>query len=128
MSKSPALKITAVVILLSLLLSTALLFTCCGGTKVLVFTPDKLPDANKGEQYTVTVAISHNPTPVASFTITDGALPTGLELKHNQADDQAIIIGTPASAGTFTFTLKATCFATNNPGRTGYHEYSITVK
>jgi trimeric autotransporter adhesin len=61
-------------------------------------------------------------SPMPNFTVSGGALPTGLTLQTN-SDFTRSIIGTPTSGGTFNFTLTATdaCAKSVSAG------YSITV-
>lgn len=104
-----------------------MLFTPSGGD--LKFDPDTLPDAQVGVPYEVDIHVTQNRTPVGDFSISDGALPAGLELKKaDEVEDTAWIIGIPDEAGTFTFKISVWCYGTNVSGQTGEREYSIVVK
>ncbi len=94
----------------------------------LEFGPDELPAAQTGVQYEATVTVSGNFTPVYIFFVSDGALPDGLKLEYTEHDTFAKIVGIPAQAGTFKFTLAAWCLGTNVSGQTGEKGYVIEVK
>jgi hypothetical protein len=93
----------------------------------LIFTPDKLPDAQEGLSYDVTISISQNRTPVGSISVSEGTLPPGFELIYIQAESSAKITGIPTQAGSYTFTIRASCFGTNTSGQQGEKQYSIVV-
>ena len=93
----------------------------------IVFNPDKLPDAQVGVPYEVTISISQNRTPAGDISLSEGMLPPGLELVYVKAEDTAKITGTPTEAGTFTFTISVWCFGTNEAGQTGEKQYTIVV-
>ncbi len=93
----------------------------------LVFDPDLLPDAQVGVPYEVTISISQNRTPAGDFSLSEGALPPGLELVYVQAEDTAKITGTPTQAGTFAFTISVWCYGTSVNGQTGDKQYIIGV-
>lgn len=67
----------------------------------LQITPGSLPGATVATSYTATLAASGGAAPY-SFTVTGGALPTGLNLSP-----AGVISGTPSAGGTFTFTVTA---------------------
>lgn len=95
----------------------------------LAFEPDSLPAAQVGEAYEAEMHITENRTPVGDFSISKGALPTGLELvKVEGVENTARISGIPEQAGTFTFTVHVWCYGTNVPGEEGDKEYSIVVE
>ncbi len=96
-------------------------------SKPLVFNPDKLPDAQVGVPYEATISISQNRTPVGDISVSEGTLPSGLELVYVRAEDTAKITGTPTQAGTFTFTISVWCFGTSVNGQTGEKQYTIVV-
>jgi len=70
-----------------------------------------------GVAYRFSVVATGEPAP--TFRVSDGALPTGLSLNR----DSGVISGTPAKAGTFTFTITAE--NGHDPAATA--EYTITV-
>jgi hypothetical protein len=73
--------------------------------------------------------VTENRTPVGDFSISEGALPPGLELtKVDGVEDTAKISGVPEAAGTFEFTVYVWCYGTNVSGQTGEKEYSIVVE
>lgn len=92
------------------------------------FDPDSLPAGKVGAPYETEIHISENDTPVYLFEVSKGALPAGLELEQVEWEDRAILSGTPEEAGTFTFTLRVECRATNISGETSEQEYSIVVE
>jgi alpha-tubulin suppressor-like RCC1 family protein len=72
-------------------------------TAVPVFTADSPPAAaTLGEAYSYAFSASGYPAP--RFVVTSGTLPAGLTL----AEATGVLSGTPATAGTSTFTVKAT--------------------
>lgn len=93
----------------------------------LAIAPDKLPAAQKGVAYDVTIQISQNDTPVGSMEIKDGELPAGLQFEFLDGKDAARISGTPTESGTFTFTLSAWCYGTMISGQTIEKEYQFMV-
>lgn len=93
----------------------------------LAIAPDKLPAAQQGQAYEVTIQISRNDTPVGSMEIKDGRLPAGLEFEFLNGQDAARISGTPSETGTFKFTLDAWCYGTMVSGQTIEKEYELVV-
>lgn len=92
-----------------------------GQSLQLILTPPPLPAAVVGQTYNTTV--STNQTGPATFTITAGSLPPGLNLSGVTGQSFVTILGTPTTAGAFTFTLQASA-----PGYTdGSQQYTITV-
>ena len=97
-------------------------------TTPLKIEPDSLPDARTGAEYVVEIRVSDNVTPVSNVSVSDGALPAGLELAFASQDDGITIIGIPEETGTFTFTVFVSCFGTMVSGQTGQREYTLTVE
>ena len=93
----------------------------------LQFLPEKMPEARVGVPYKVDILITGNVTPVGNYSISDGALPTGLELVMDEQLHTARISGTPQQAGTFSFTVSVWCYGTNVSGQTGEKKYSLAV-
>jgi hypothetical protein len=69
---------------------------------VITLAPPTLPNGTIGLAYTQTLTASGGTGPYA-FTVTTGALPAGLTLSP-----AGILSGTPTTAGTSTFTIRAT--------------------
>jgi hypothetical protein len=78
-----------------------------------VITTASLPNGRVGTAYSQTLTA----TGVPAWSLDSGALPAGLDLSAS-----GVISGTPANAGTFTFTVKAT-----NSAGSVTKELSITV-
>lgn len=68
----------------------------------LAITTESLPQATTGVAYSQTLAASGG-TPPYSWSLVAGALPPGLSLNQ-----QGAVTGTPASAGSFAFTVRVT--------------------
>jgi len=85
---------------------------------IITVNPATLPNGNLGTAYSQTVSGSGGTAPY-TFTISSGALPTGLVLNGGSG----AITGTPTTAGTFTFTITATDAA----GCTGSRLYTVTI-
>jgi len=64
--------------------------------------PSNLPGGEEGKAYSYSIPTSGG-TPPLTFNISSGSLPPGLNLSSS-----GIISGIPSSAGTFSFTLRAT--------------------
>ena len=82
----------------------------------VTITTDRLPDGKVGEAYSQTLT-ADGTEPVA-WSISSGNLPDGLTLKETTGE----ISGTPTTAGTSTFTVKAT-----NSAGSDTKELSITI-
>ena len=70
----------------------------CAGISL---SPSSLPAGQAGVAYSQTISVT--PAGSYSFSISQGALPTGLTLNTQTG----LLSGTPATTGAFTFTLKA---------------------
>jgi len=92
----------------------------------LLFLPTELPEAQVGEAFQVTIAVSQNQTPVDNIYMSGGSLPAGLEFT-NAGNDTAEIHGLPQESGTFEFTIEAWCLGTNISGQTGAKNYTLIV-
>ena len=88
---------------------------CAGVT--IGLSPETLPVAVAGSGYSQPVTATGGQTPY-TFAITSGGLPAGLTLNPN-----GTLSGTPATAGTASFSITAT----DGNGCTGVRSYSITV-
>jgi hypothetical protein len=93
----------------------------------LIFSPQELPDARAGVSYEAAIRISQNDTPVGGISLSDGTLPPGLELVFMDAEETAILAGTPTQEGTYAFTIRAWCFGTQESGQTGDKPYTLVV-
>lgn len=80
-----------------------------------ITTTSPLGSGTVDAEYSVNLAATGNP---ASWTITDGSLPTGLTL----AESSGLISGTPTTQGTYNFTATAT-----NSGGSDSEELSIKI-
>jgi len=95
----------------------------------LAFEPASLslPEAKAGAAYETRIQITQNTTPVGDISISNGALPAGLEFEFIDGEDAALIHGTPQEAGTFTFTISVWCFGTQVSGQSGEKDYELKV-
>ena len=101
----------------------------CTPRPALQFSPATLPDAQIGAPYAATITVSQAVTPVGGISVQDGALPAGLKLAlAEEPIDTIQISGTPAFAGTFTFTVYVWCYGTNVSGQTATQAYTLVVK
>lgn len=97
-------------------------------TDPLKFEPETLPAAQVGVEYEVEIHITENHTPVGDFSISEGALPAGLELVKLEGEDIAKISGAPQEAGTYVFVIHAWCYGTQVFGQEGAMKYELVVK
>lgn len=86
-----------------------------GGNPVVIDT-SSLPDAQVGVPYSATLLV-HGGIPPYIWSITGGALPTGLSLSSS-----GVISGTPTTSGLSTFTV----FVLDGP-QTGSASTSVTL-
>ena len=91
----------------------------------ITFTgPPTLPVGKAGTAYTASITVTGG-TPFAggvyAFNVTGGSLPPGLSLATSGAT--GAITGTPTTAGTYSFTVKAT----DSKGATASQVFSITI-
>ncbi|HEY6929205.1 MAG TPA: kelch repeat-containing protein, partial [Thermoanaerobaculia bacterium] len=94
------------------------LFTNCAATcPTITVNPSTLPGGTTGVPYSQNITQTGGAAP-ATFAITSGAQPTGLNLASNGK-----LSGTPTAAGTFTFDVTAT----DKNGCTGVRTYSVTI-
>jgi hypothetical protein len=87
----------------------------------ITVSPATLPVPVVGVPYSQTITASGG-TPPYTFTLSSGVLPPGLNLNPTSGTT-AVISGTPASAGIFTFTITAT----DANGCPGSRTYSFTI-
>ncbi|HWB99955.1 MAG TPA: ExeM/NucH family extracellular endonuclease, partial [Bryobacteraceae bacterium] len=88
-------------------------------TTTLSFSPPALPGATEGVSYSESLTVVNGAA--CSFDTT-GALPPGLALQFSGSDAVAVLTGTPALTGTYTFTVSAGC-----SNGTTLQSYSISV-
>jgi hypothetical protein len=101
----------------------------CVPRDALEFSPTTLPDAQVGTSYNATVTVNKAATPVGGASVQDGALPEGMDLTLAKEPINTIqISGTPAVAGTFTFTISVWCYGTQVSGQTATQSYTLVVK
>jgi hypothetical protein len=97
----------------------------------LEFSPDALPDAQVDVPYTVDILVTQNKTPMFQATLAEGdTLPAGLAIELVLAENNKQVVrisGTPAEAGTFTFTVAVACYGTSVNGQMGQKQYALTV-
>jgi len=114
------------------LLPLALLFivvlACPCTSAPLAFSPPELPEAQVGQPYEATIAVSGNHTPVFLISVDGEELPPGLTLHYEDNASTAEIKGVPEKAGEFEFTVRASCYGTNVSGQTGERRYTLLVK
>jgi len=87
------------------------------GTNSLTVTPPTLPPGTQGAVYSQTLGAT-GATGAVSYTLTSGALPTGLTLSGG-----GTISGTPSTTGSFAFSVQATDSVNN----TGSQAYNIII-
>jgi hypothetical protein len=85
-------------------------------TPVITTPTGALTDGTVGSSYTFTIAASNSPT---SFAIASGSLPSGLTFNTSTG----VISGTPTSAGTYSFGIRAS----NAGGNSSTVSFSITI-
>jgi hypothetical protein len=88
------------------------------GTSALAVSPASLPNGSQSIAYSQTVTASGG-TGTYTFTITSGALPTGLSLNGGTG----AITGTPSGSGPSNFTVQAT----DTNGNTGSRPYTVSI-
>jgi hypothetical protein len=91
------------------------IFGQCGA---IILSPSTLPDGEVGVDYNATITASGSAYPPYIFSVSGGALPTGLSLSPTGA-----ISGIAASPGLFNFIITAT----DGFGCTGTQSYSVTI-
>ncbi len=91
--------------------------TVTGGCSTIMLSPATLPNGTVGTGYNQAITASGG-TPLYTFGLTAGGLPTGLSLSVGGA-----LTGSPTAFGTFNFTVTAT-----DAGLcTGAQAYSVTI-
>jgi hypothetical protein len=101
----------------------------CWPRDELQFSPTTLPDAQVGSPYAATITVSQVETVVFEASVEDGSLPAGLELELvHQPADTIQISGTPAVAGTFSFSIHVRCEGTSVAGQEATQGYILVVR
>lgn len=88
-----------------------------GGTTTLTLSPTTLPNGTVGTAYSKTITATGGTSPY-SFVTSAGALPAGLTLTSG-----GVLSGTPTTATSYSFTVKAT----DSAAHTGSQAYSVTI-
>ncbi|MES2627404.1 MAG: Ig domain-containing protein, partial [Bacteroidota bacterium] len=96
-------------------------FTLIITAPTIVVTPASISNATAGTAYNAAFAASGGTSPY-TFSITAGALPSGLSL-----DSLGALSGTATNTGTFNFTVTATDSSTGTGPYTGSRALSLTV-
>lgn len=91
--------------------------TVGGVAGALTLSPTTLPNGSVGSSYSKTITASGGTSPY-TYTVSSGTLPAGLTLSSG-----GVLSGTPSTAGTKTFTVKAT----DSAGKTGTQSYTVTI-
>lgn len=91
--------------------------TVCANCPAITLSPAALPDGNLGSFYNQAITASGGTGPY-TFVLASGSLPPGLALSSSGA-----LTGTPASPGTYNFTVTAT----DQTGCAGSQAYAVTV-
>lgn len=86
----------------------------------LAITTATLPAGTEGTAYSATIGTSGGMAPV-TFAVTAGALPPGLALDAGTGT----VSGTPASGGSYTFTVEAT--DSRGPPQTASQSYTVAI-
>ncbi|MEP6908746.1 MAG: putative Ig domain-containing protein, partial [Pseudoxanthomonas sp.] len=92
-------------------------YTLTVSAPTLLIAPATLPATTAGLSYSASVSASAGIAPYA-FTVTGGALPTGLVLNNN-----GTLSGVTTASGSFNFTVTAT----DAHGQTGARAYTVAV-
>jgi hypothetical protein len=122
-------RVSTVAFLLAGVFVIAGLAAACTPRDPLEFTPTTLPDAQLGSAYTATVTVTHAATPVGGVSVQEGSMPPGLEVNLGEQHDNVLhFVGTPTTAGTYTFTIYVWCYGTNVSGQTASQSLTIVVK
>jgi hypothetical protein len=87
----------------------------------IVVAPATLASGTIGSAYTQTITASGG-TSSYTYAVTAGALPSGLTLSS-----AGVLSGTPASGGSFTFTITATDASTGSGPYSGSRSYTVTI-
>lgn len=90
-----------------------------GVCPVITLSPQTLPNGEVGTAYSATITASGSTALPYTFSVSSGALPTGLSLDPMTGE----ITGTPTAFGTFNFTITAT----DTDGCFGSQAYTVVI-
>lgn len=96
-------------------------FVAAGISSPQVWGEFGLPDGYVAQSYLTQWFIENVDEPI-DYTLQSGSLPTGLSLSNVGATAEGEISGTPTTAGSYTFTLRAT-----GPTATADKEFTIVI-
>ena len=88
----------------------------------LAVLPAALPAGTVGASYPQTDLVSVGGTAPYTYAVSSGALPAGLALSA-----AGVLSGTPAAAGSFTFTVTATDSSVGTGPHTGSQSYTLSI-
>ena len=94
----------------------------------LQFSPETLPDGEAGKPYTALITLSNQRTPAFEMGAPEDSLPPGLSGDFDQDKQTYILSGTPTRPGTYSLTITAICYGTNQSGQSGEKEYQLVVR
>jgi hypothetical protein len=94
----------------------------------LIISPDSLPSARVGQEYSAKISVLQNETPVGGFHISSGELPAGITLEQIASEDIALLSGIPEQPGAYSFTVSVWCYGTSISGQTGQQKYELLVE
>ena len=80
------------------------------------------PHGQTGKYYTQSVSVSGGTIPY-TFTVTDGDIPDGLQLRTYSYLGEIYLSGTPTKAGTYNFTIKIE----DSKGKTIEQKFTVTI-
>ena len=84
-----------------------------------ITTPSPLPKGVAGKTYSVTIKADGGTPPYSGWTVVSGTLPAGVSL-----DGSGGLSGTPASAGTYNFTIRVT----DSASATAEKAFALTIE
>lgn len=95
-------------------------------TAALAITPTSLPTATLNASYSATLTETASGTAPYTWSLTSGALPTGMTLDSTGSNNTTTISGTPTTAGVFTFTVQVQ--DSTSSARSATQSYSLSVQ
>ncbi len=91
------------------------------------FTTSSIPSATVGTSYSTTIGSTGGGTGTRSWFISIGSLPAGLSLNSTSCSTSCAIVGTPTTAGTYTFTVTMNIAATTGVAATSLSQQFTMV-
>ena len=88
-----------------------------------VISPTLLPNGNQGTPYSQNLTVSSGLALYSGWTVSSGALPTGVTLSGSGSS--ATLSGTPTALGTFNFTISVN--DSSNPPQTASQAYTVVM-